>query len=710
MAFTIGIQLDSLEVKAAPAVKKYVVATKNSKSCENIAEKYDEKVKPAEDILENNDIITMKLTSTEAEQIENEKGVLFVEEDIQFFGCGNDIKAEDISQWNLEAINLQSAQMGDAKIKIALLDSGVAYTEDIDVKERVCFVPGEEEVNVLFEDGSGHGTSMAGMIAAKDNGFGITGIAPQADLYSLRVLDNDNSCTLSQLLSAIYWAIDNNIDIMNMSLGTSVDSDILHQAVADAYRQGCLVVAAAGNENASDILYPAAYAEVLSVGATNASGDLVGDYPSGDNLDVLAPGKNVPSTGLLDGVVILDGTSISTAQVTGAAAILWSQDRTKSPDFIKNLIKNTAKSAGTSQACNAGLMDVGYALEMYNMFEESYVEDSPVETIINPGSSENFTDEIQVSGMWAGGEHSALAGSIAANISSNSKDIELIQLATQKPDIDYADKKALHGLSNYVANIRYLFYMAKNVKSGSSVNAANEAAIAQLSSVANITSATDRERLEQLQTCTVELLNTDILKGYGEKGELQRYCKVLGFAMHLIGDTYAHRTIVPSYTVDGTNPTEPVYSSSDTAHSCRFGTTHFIATGSHTKASDATLKSWAKNSSDEPICKYWNCFQRTVKLGVMEFRDIKYYMESNKAGTYEDKITFCHERYADTKRGCTTFMNRSYSDKDTFTYKIFWSQYGNVLNYYKGYATEAGGKVGNNTDAEWNTVSTPGKY
>ena len=121
--------------------------------------------------------------------------------------------------WNLLTVNADeiSIEAPQEKVKVAIIDSGVDYTEDIDVYVRKNFVPGEDEVSIIYEDICGHGTSVAGIIAAKDNEIGITGINPNVELYSARVLDAEKKAPVSRVVDAIYWAIENEVNIINLS-------------------------------------------------------------------------------------------------------------------------------------------------------------------------------------------------------------------------------------------------------------------------------------------------------------------------------------------------------------------------------------------------------------------------------------------------------------------------------------------------------------
>lgn len=182
--------------------------------------------------------------------------------------------------WNIVSVGSEEGGIltidGDAAldpVKVAILDSGVDYTEDIDVYMRKNFIPGEDEISVIYEDISGHGTSVAGIIAAKDNDEGITGINPYVQLYSARILDENKQAPASRVVAAIDWAIEQDVDIINISFGTTVDSEEIHAAIRRAYDAGILIVAAAGNNGVVE--YPAAFDEVVAVGAVDAKGECI---------------------------------------------------------------------------------------------------------------------------------------------------------------------------------------------------------------------------------------------------------------------------------------------------------------------------------------------------------------------------------------------------------------------------------------------------
>ena len=276
-------------------------------------------------------------------------------------------------EWNLQMVNAEeTSKKAERKIKLALIDSGVDYTDDIDVKLRKNFVPGHEEVSILYEDISGHGTSVAGILAAKDNGEGITGINPNLELYSAKVLDEARMAPVSRVVEAIYWAIENDVDIINISFGTTTDSEELYEAIRAAYDAGILIVAAAGNSGVVE--YPAAYGEVIAVGSVDNMGNRSEGSAVGEALELVAPGELVLSTGAFYGVAVFSGTSMAAPHVAGIASLLWEKDPDCSADFIRFLLASTANLYGSPEEYGNGVVDYEAALSQYEALKDAYEE------------------------------------------------------------------------------------------------------------------------------------------------------------------------------------------------------------------------------------------------------------------------------------------------------------------------------------------------
>ncbi len=191
-------------------------------------------------------------------------------------------------------------------IGVAVLDTGISTTHpDLEVVggRRFYTVTTGPPQSRLREDGNyeddhGHGTHVAGSVAALDNEFGVVGVAPKAALYAVKVLSADGSGSVSAIAAGIDWAVDNGIPIINMSLGSPQHSQTLKDACDNAYAAGHLVVSSAGNEGeGSDTVgYPAKYDSVIAVAASNINDARAGFSSTGPAVELIAPGDGILST------------------------------------------------------------------------------------------------------------------------------------------------------------------------------------------------------------------------------------------------------------------------------------------------------------------------------------------------------------------------------------------------------------------------------
>ncbi|MCC6905632.1 MAG: S8 family serine peptidase, partial [Anaerolineae bacterium] len=228
-------------------------------------------------------------------------------------------------QWALPAINAPQAWLtlpaGAPLITVAVLDTGVCLSHP-DLAGRI--VAGYDFIapGTTPEDEHGHGCHVAGIIAANaNNGIGIAGVAPNARIMPVRVLDAGGSGSYSGIAQGIIWAANNGAQVINMSLGGSSDVSYLHDAVIYAKSRGVSVVAAAGNESTPYAIYPARYPEAIAVGSVDSN--LQRSYFSnyGPDVDIWAPGGSIISTYLNNGYVGMSGTSMATPYVAGAVAL-----------------------------------------------------------------------------------------------------------------------------------------------------------------------------------------------------------------------------------------------------------------------------------------------------------------------------------------------------------------------------------------------------
>ena len=391
------------------------------------------------------------------------------------------VRAETISEeteWNIQYMKAEKTYEESKnlkRIKIAVLDSGLDYDEDIPFVERKDFL-GEQELHPIYQDKTGHGTSVAGVICAKKSDDRITGIAANVDLYAGRVLDGDNKAPVDRVIEGIRWAMEKNVDIIHMSYGTQDYDEELEEVIEQAYEQGILLVAAAGNagtaaEDESTVEYPAAFDNVISVGATNADNKKTEISSSGYELDVVAPGDQILSSGAFGGVVVEEGTSVSAAQVTGVAAVLWGKHPDKSNEFIKGLLVSGANAEAVDENCGNGIIDYEQSKQNYEKMNATYqtyksrgvAEKTAVEKAeesIGENRKEiRKTDEVNyVNGAWSGNTHSGFV--------TTGKNINIVKAGAIVPDnttgMKYmGDHPCFHGKGNYLANTQYIFFTAK---------------------------------------------------------------------------------------------------------------------------------------------------------------------------------------------------------------------------------------------------------
>lgn len=209
-------------------------------------------------------------------------------------------------------------------IRVAVLDTGISRKHP-DLQGQV---KGGVSLAGPAAGENGHGTHVAGTIAAVMNDKGIVGVAPAVELYDVHAFAEDGSAEVADIAEGISWAIENKMHIINMSFGTSEDSPILQHAIAQAARAGIVMVASAGN-NGGAIEYPAAYKQVISVGAIDQKGQLAEFSSRGRKLNTVAPGVGINSTWLHNSYRVLDGTSMAAAHVSGLQALRLSRKQRK---------------------------------------------------------------------------------------------------------------------------------------------------------------------------------------------------------------------------------------------------------------------------------------------------------------------------------------------------------------------------------------------
>lgn len=250
------------------------------------------------------------------------------------------------------------------QIRIAVIDTGLDYSHpDLEQVARAGY-------NVLQphlppHDDNGHGTHIAGTIAARGGRSGMTGTAPDAAIYPVKAFDHQGSASISDIVAGIEWCIENRMDIINMSFGMRRDSSALRQAIRRAHRAGIVIIASAGNDGKRRADYPACYPEVISVGATTSKRQVLRMSNRGEKIDVYAPGEKVMSTWLHGDYCILSGTSMAAGYVSGAVALLLSAGRKLTPKQVKNILKqSTTPVSHAGKRVRTGELNVWSAIRL----------------------------------------------------------------------------------------------------------------------------------------------------------------------------------------------------------------------------------------------------------------------------------------------------------------------------------------------------------
>lgn len=258
-------------------------------------------------------------------------------------------------------------------VRVLVIDTGHPFHNDISDNSII----GENFVNdEVNEDLNGHQTHCTGIICAKNNKFGMVGVAPMSKCISVKALNKRGSGTFSSLLKALDYAIKIQPDIISMSLGSTTYSSLIHSKIKQLYDMGIPVVCAAGNSGNSGVNYPAALPETIAVASYNEAGNISTFSSKGQQIDWAAPGEKIYSTYLNNNYSILSGTSMACPFVVGIIALMLSkhkkqEDKTgendcKSVEQIKkHLLKYTLDKGvlGKDNSWGYGIINIHKLIE-----------------------------------------------------------------------------------------------------------------------------------------------------------------------------------------------------------------------------------------------------------------------------------------------------------------------------------------------------------
>lgn len=300
-------------------------------------------------------------------------------------------------QWNFRKVHAEQAwtvSRGKGAV-VAVIDTGVAYATNKKGKRArdfggTRFVRGYDFVNrdEYPNDDHGHGTHVAGTIAeTTDNGEGVAGLAFEAAIMPIKVLNARGGGWAADIAEGIRWAADHGANVINMSLGSPVPDQLMRSACEYAHKKGVVIVCAAGNSGREGVGYPAAYKECIAVSATGPDDELSFYSSWGRQITLAAPGgdkmKGGDAGGILQNSVITDesgavvddyyswqGTSMASPHVAAVAALIVARG-VRDPEEVRGILQKSARKKGPTDKYGAGILDAASAARMsVNTYED----------------------------------------------------------------------------------------------------------------------------------------------------------------------------------------------------------------------------------------------------------------------------------------------------------------------------------------------------
>ncbi len=360
---TVLFVVTSQPIAAASLTKEYVMLYRQSDVVASVDARHGLSLRKVEQLTAKTALV--RLTPHEKAKLEKDGEVVAVVENIKAT-----IDAQTLT-WNITMVGAPTqwtTRTADT-IKVAVIDTGIYLTHPdlaANIKGQYNAINSRKTAN----DDNGHGTHVAGIIAALNNSIGVVGVAPDADLYAIKVLDSRGSGTLANLIKGINYAISIDVDVINMSLGfgsaTEAQLYPLHDVIIDAVEANITVVAAAGNDPTIQTSLPGRYPEVLSVAAIDKNYAMA-YFNSTGKIDFTAPGVSIYST-YKKSYASLSGTSMASPHVAGAVALILdhpesdlNDDGIIAPTEVEEILKQISidlMSPGFDSTSGWGLIDL----------------------------------------------------------------------------------------------------------------------------------------------------------------------------------------------------------------------------------------------------------------------------------------------------------------------------------------------------------------
>ncbi|MCG3402336.1 S8 family peptidase [Staphylococcus massiliensis] len=321
-------------------------------------------------------VYQLKLSDKKAKQLKKHPHVEFVEKNktakvdpMKGKSSGSGMSAQRIPYGlqNIHAPQVHNQGVTGKGVDVAVVDSGVdASHEDLNVVNSFSAFNGGANGDPSY-DGVGHGTHVAGTIAAKDNGYGVVGVAPDANIHSAKVLDSQGYGDYVTIGRGIEWAVQNNVDVINLSLYVGQDSQFIRDVTRYANNNGIAVIAASGNYGnpqgtGDNIKLPGRYEQVMSVAASDRNNYRAPFSCTGPANEITAPGVDTLSTTPNNTYGAMSGTSMASPHIAGVAALIEQKYPNETTYQHRARMNKTAEPLGNPWWYGNGLVQADRAV------------------------------------------------------------------------------------------------------------------------------------------------------------------------------------------------------------------------------------------------------------------------------------------------------------------------------------------------------------